>query len=186
MKRFTRFLGLAFCFWGLPAVTCAALSPFAEMILARVEVLEADQAYVVDSKDQVLGVVVGTRDVGMAKVIVDVDGFAPFFLQAGADAIRPSRFLRFQTADCTGTPWSPGYSNMVFLEGSRDADGSIYVADTRGAPQILAIGSQLTSLGDSCDSVSFEGSVYPTLKVFDADAFTPPFRVVRASDLVGG
>ena len=37
--------------WGLPALTCGTLSPFAEMILGRVELLEDGQLYVVDSTD---------------------------------------------------------------------------------------------------------------------------------------
>jgi hypothetical protein len=59
MSRFVRFLGLACLFWGLPAVTCAALSPFAEMLLERVEVLEDADFYLVDAEDLIVGPVVG-------------------------------------------------------------------------------------------------------------------------------
>lgn len=187
MSRSIRSLALAGLLWVTTAATCGALSPLAEMLLERVGGLEDGQHYVVDSTDQVVGVsIVGTSG-ELSIVTVDVDGFPLFLAQVEREEIVKRSFVYYLADDCTGDPWSLDQPrNLIPTARFDGATLDMYVGDDEGAPELMTLCSYRDWIECRDLTPCVSRIAQPALKVFDADHFTPPFRVVRASDLVGG
>lgn len=130
---------------------------------------------VLDANKKLVGV--ADLAVGNVQVIFQL-GNLTFTVAVRDDHFAGGDFLRFESADCSGTPWMTPVSHLLLSNAAIQSPGNtVYIPDPVIAPQIIIPRS--VSFEGACSGWSSFGELLvPAQPVIDLlTVFTPPFTV---------